>query len=109
MLVPDRRGWVAVWREHEHRTPRSVGCGTLNVWLVHRVLEAWIGLWAGATGRCGERSDAYVLAGTRTSGGMLKLLKQRAKQAGRTAHLTPHVLRATFSTLRNAVTPLRKV
>ena len=52
----------------------------------------------------------YVLAGTLTSDGILKILQQRAKLAGITTHMTPHVLRATFITLAlDAGAPLHKV
>ena len=52
----------------------------------------------------------YVLAGALTSDGILKILQHRAKQAGITTHMTPHVLRAIFITLAlDNGAPLHKV
>ncbi len=52
----------------------------------------------------------YVLAGSLTADGILKILQHRAKQAGITTHITPHVMRATFITLTlDAGAPLHKV
>jgi integrase/recombinase XerD len=84
---------------------------------VYRAVVAWLevaGLRDGAMWRAlkrqGRKSNMrYILAGALTSDGMLKIVEQRAKLAGITTHVTPHVMRATFITLAlDAGAPLHK-
>ena len=85
---------------------------------VYRAVQGWLaaaGLHEGSLWRSVKRQGRkphmrYVLASPLTSDGILKILQHRAKQAGITTHMTPHVLRATFITLAlDAGAPLHKV
>ena len=85
---------------------------------VYRALEAWRTaaalsdgpLWRSIKQQGRKETMRYVLGGPLTSNGIFKILEQRAKLAGLTTHLTPHVMRATFITLAlDAGAPLHKV
>lgn len=85
---------------------------------VYRALMAWLdaaqvqdeALWHALMRHGRGAAMRYRVGNALTADGLLKLVQRRAKQAGITTPLTPHVFRATFITLAlDGGAPLHKV